>query len=50
MADKASLYLKWITLYNFVSFLRMEKYIEDDTCELMQDHLLSLKFLVDEDE
>jgi hypothetical protein len=48
--DKFSLYLKWLRVFHFIEFLRLENYIEENTCDSMIDAMSSLKQLVIEDD
>jgi hypothetical protein len=51
MARSFSNYYHWLTLYNFIYFLRAENYIEDVTFQEMKEHIIHLKGLaLDQDD
>jgi hemerythrin len=39
-------YYHWITIFNFIHFLREEEYIEDATFKTINDHVIALKEIV----
>lgn len=42
---RESTYIKWLNLFNFIRFLYLEKYIEQETYKEMQDNLMGIKWL-----
>ena len=46
---KETKYMNWLKLMNFIHFLRMENYIEEETEEEMTNALMNFKYYIDED-
>ena len=40
---KETKYMNWLSLMNFINFLQMENYIEQETAEDMRDNLMDFK-------
>jgi len=47
---KTTKYMDWLSLYNFMSFLYNEQYIEEETYTSMVDKLMTLKMYACEEE